>query len=99
MRRESHLGVHPHHGPLHVPTHYSFPRPLAAEHSSTPQSAVHTVLFQQNNTTHHPPPQHPHRPDPGLRPVRHQGMRTRERAPRSRFQQTRLPLPLPRTVP
>lgn len=41
--------------------------------------------FQQNNTTHHPPPQHPHRPDPGLRPVRHQSLRTRERASRTRF--------------
>lgn len=80
------------------PPRYSHPPLLSSALSSGAQllhshfPALHKVLFQQNNTTHQPPPQH--WPDPGLRPVRHQALRTRERASRTRF-----PADTPASVP
>lgn len=58
----------------------SFQRWRAASPLTLP--ALHKVLF---NKTTQLLPQHPHGPDPGLRPVRHQALRTRERASRTRF--------------
>lgn len=57
-----------------------------------PRTSQGPFSTKQHNSL--PPPQHPHRPDPGLRPVRHQALRTRERASRTRF-----PADTPASVP